>query len=39
MVTEEMLPAIAESTVILGAYKKLTSDDILNILKVAYIAE
>nr|WP_321454016.1 iron-containing alcohol dehydrogenase [uncultured Carboxylicivirga sp.] len=36
--TEEMLPAIAESTVILGAYKKLTSDEILDILKVAYNA-
>ncbi|MCW3787876.1 iron-containing alcohol dehydrogenase [Plebeiibacterium sediminum] len=37
--TEEMLPAIAESTVILGAYKKLTSDDILEILKAAFVAE
>ncbi len=35
--TEEMLPAIAESTVILGAYKKLTSEEILDILKAAYI--
>ncbi len=37
--TEEMLPAIAESTVILGSYKKLNSDEILEILKAAYIAE
>lgn len=36
--TEEMLPAIAESTVILGAYKKLTKDEILQILESAYNA-
>ncbi len=36
--TEEMLPSIANSTVILGAYKKLTADDILDILKEAYQA-
>ncbi len=36
--TEEMLPAIANSTVILGAYKKLTPDEILDILKTAYNA-
>jgi alcohol dehydrogenase class IV len=32
--TEEMLPKIAESSIILeGGYKKLTSDEILKILK------
>lgn len=36
--TEEMLPLIANSTVILGAYKKLTSEEILEILKTAYNA-
>ncbi|MEA5135777.1 MAG: iron-containing alcohol dehydrogenase [Candidatus Fimivivens sp.] len=34
--TEDMLPLIANSTVILGGYKKLTSDEILEILKTAY---
>ena len=29
--TEEMLPQIAESTVLLGAYRKLTSDDVLGV--------
>lgn len=37
--TEEMLPLIAESTVILGGYKKLNAEEILNILKDAYSAE
>ncbi|BCN31134.1 iron-containing alcohol dehydrogenase [Anaeromicropila herbilytica] len=36
--TEEMLPLIANSTVILGGYKVLTADEILAILKVAYTA-
>jgi len=36
--TEEMLPLIANSTVILGAYKKLTPEEILDILKTAYTA-
>lgn len=34
--TEEMLPAIADSTVILGGYKKLDKEEILKILKEAY---
>ena len=35
--TEDMLPKIANSTIILdGGYKKLTSNEILNILKEAY---
>jgi alcohol dehydrogenase class IV len=35
--TEEMLPKIAESTFILeGGYKKLTSDEILEILKQCF---
>lgn len=34
--TEEMLPQIAESTVILGGYKKLTNDEVLEILQAAY---
>lgn len=34
--TEEMLPKIAESTVIGGGYKQLSANDILNILKTAY---
>lgn len=35
--TEEMLPLIADSTVILnGGYKELTAEEILNILKEAY---
>lgn len=33
--TEEMLPLIANSTVILGGYKKLTQEEILDILKSA----
>ncbi|WKY47807.1 iron-containing alcohol dehydrogenase [Eubacteriaceae bacterium ES3] len=36
--TEEMLKAIADSTVILGGYKKLTAEDVLDILKTAYQA-
>lgn len=36
--TEEMLPQIANSTVILGGYKKLTAEEILDILKIAYNA-
>lgn len=34
--TEEMLPQIANSTVILSGYKKLTKEEILEILKIAY---
>lgn len=34
--TEEMLTQIANSTVLGGGYKKLSSEDILNILKEAY---
>jgi len=34
--TKEMLPAIANSTVILGGYKKLTSEEILKILEEAF---
>ncbi len=34
--TEEMLPQIAHSTVLLGCYKKLTADDVLAVLKTAY---
>ncbi len=37
--TEEMLPKIADSTIILGAYKKLTKEEVLEILKTAYNAE
>jgi alcohol dehydrogenase YqhD (iron-dependent ADH family) len=37
--TQEMLPLIADSTVILGGYKKLNAEEILNILKDAYAAE
>lgn len=37
--TEEMLSHIAYSTVILGGYKKLNAEGILNILKDAYSAE
>lgn len=37
--TQEMLRLIANSTVILGGYKKLNAEEILNILKSAYIAE
>ncbi|MDS0527467.1 iron-containing alcohol dehydrogenase [Clostridium sp. SHJSY1] len=36
--TEEMLPLIANSTVLLGGYKVLTSEEILEILKTAYKA-
>ena len=34
--TEEMLPLIANSTVLLGGYKKMTKEEILQILKEAY---
>ncbi len=34
--TEEMLPLIAQSTIPGGGYKKLSAEDILNILKEAY---
>ncbi len=34
--TEEMLPLIAKSTVPMGGYKKMTSEEILDILKQAY---
>ena len=37
--TEEMIPLIANSTLILGGYKVLTADEILEILKEAYVAE
>ncbi|SEW22251.1 iron-containing alcohol dehydrogenase [[Clostridium] fimetarium] len=37
--TEEMLPLIANSTVLLGGYKVLTAEEILNILKIAYEAQ
>lgn len=37
--TEEMLPLIANSTVLLGGYKVLTAEEILEILKTAYAAE
>lgn len=37
--TEEMLPLIADSTVILGGYKKLNAKEILTILKDAYSAK
>ncbi len=36
--TEEMLPDIANSTILLGAYKKLTHDEVLDVLKTAYEA-
>lgn len=36
--TEDMLPLIANSTVILGGYKVLTAEEILEILKTAYAA-
>ena len=36
--TEEMLPLIANSTIILGGYKKLTPEEVLEILKIAYDA-
>lgn len=35
--TEEMLPLIANSTVLGGGYKKLTADEILEILKNCYV--
>jgi alcohol dehydrogenase YqhD (iron-dependent ADH family) len=34
--TEEMLPLIANSTVLLGGYKVLTAEEVLEILKAAY---
>ena len=34
--TPEMLPLIAKSTVLIGGYKQLTSDEVLEILKQAY---
>ena len=34
--TKEMLPKIADSTVLGGGYKILTSEDVLNILKEAF---
>jgi alcohol dehydrogenase YqhD (iron-dependent ADH family) len=34
--TEEMLPLIANSTVLIGGYKKMTKEEILQILKEAY---
>ncbi|MCD8350181.1 MAG: iron-containing alcohol dehydrogenase [Planctomycetaceae bacterium] len=34
--TEEMLPLIANSTVLTGGYKKLTAEEVLSILKTAY---
>lgn len=37
--TEEMLPLIAKSTIIMGGYKVLTADEILEILKIAYTAK
>lgn len=37
--TEEMLPLIADSTMILGAYKELTKVEILDVLKIAYEAQ
>lgn len=37
--TKEMLPLIADSTVIMGGYKKLNAEEILDILKDAYSAE
>ncbi len=36
--TEEMLPLIANSTVLTGGYKVLTADEVLEILKTAYVA-
>ncbi len=36
--TEEMLPLIANSTVLLGGYKVLTAEEVLEILKTAYTA-
>lgn len=37
--TEEMLPLIANSTVLTGGYKVLTAEEVLEILKTAYIAK
>lgn len=34
--TEEMLPLIADSTILIGGYKQMTSAEILEILKAAY---
>lgn len=34
--TEDMLPLIAESTILCGGYKVLTADEVLEILKAAY---
>ncbi len=34
--TEDMLPMIAESTIILGGYKKMTKDEVLEVLKEAF---
>ena len=34
--TEEMLPLIANSTVLMGGYKQMTPQEILEILKKAY---
>lgn len=34
--TEEMLPLIANSTVLMGGYKQMTPAEILEILKAAY---
>lgn len=36
--TEEMLPLIANSTALLGGYKVLTAEEVLEILKTAYAA-
>lgn len=36
--TEEMLPLIADSTIILGGYKKMTQEEVLEVLKSAYDA-
>jgi alcohol dehydrogenase class IV len=34
--TEEMLPLIANSTILGGGYKQLTAEDVLAILKACY---
>ena len=34
--TEDMLPLIANSTILGGGYKQLTAEDVLNILKACY---
>jgi alcohol dehydrogenase YqhD (iron-dependent ADH family) len=36
--TEEMLPLIAKSTVLIGGYKVMTTEEVLEILKTAYNA-